>query len=128
MRVTKVIREYIESQINEKFSPAIQQANNRYDELTKPAMDEVKEILDEANERAKRVLIDGGFNVNDHKSVFSIAMYGIKNEEADIERNLKISELRSKKSNAINDIILRLELGEATKNELKDLIAAVTVD
>lgn len=59
-----------------------------------------------------------------HTPLFSTAIHREKYDA----KTKRVNELRAKKREAINNIVLLLELGEATKNELKDILAAVVAE
>ena len=136
MRVTKVIREYVEREVAKKFEAAFKVA----EEIGNPAVKEVREaieaIADEANERAIALAKEKGvFDSNgyDESRIVLIAYHNydanrhVTDTAVNKERGAKLAELRDKQKKAVEDILISLELGEATKNELRDLIEKVEV-
>ena len=136
MRVTRVIREYVEREVGKKFEPAFKAAEEIGNPAVKEVLDYVKTVVDDANKRiiemakSKGCFYDNG-TPEEYISLVSAPRYTlpsyIKDKDSDKERNDKLFELCEKKKAAIEDILLSLELGEATKNELRDLIEKVTV-
>lgn len=137
MRVTKVIRDYVEREVSLKFEPAFNEA----EKMGNPAVQEIRDaihiLIDELNAKAIAMATEAG--------VFSNKVYGrpcdeislvttghhfgqcIRDETMDEARGTRLRELRKQKEKVIEDILLSLELGEATKDQLRSLIDNVTV-
>ena len=136
MRVTKVIREYVEREVGKKFEPAFKTAEEIGNPAVKEVRDYINTVIDDANKRivemakSKGVLSSDGLSDDQIHIVstqsFSLSRY-IRDEASDKERADKLIDLRNKKKAAIEDILLSLELGEATKDELRGLIEKVEV-
>lgn len=137
MRVTRVIREYVEREVGKKFEPAFKAA----EEIGNPAVKEVRDAIDkmveEVNAKAIEMAKAAGVFCNKHYSrvvndpelicVAGYISHHVRDEAADTARNKRFVELREQKEKAIEDILLSLELGEATKDELRGLIEKVEV-
>ena len=128
MRVTKVIREYVEREIRNKFDKKIEDARREYDEEKKELSRRLEELVNETEEKAYGIAKAMGFDYNyvGRRSV-NISPSSFRNKEKDDAVYGVIDELRQKERRAIEDILLSLELGETTKSELKDAIDAVEV-
>lgn len=129
MRVTKVIKDYIEEEVGNKFDPLIRQAEKEYSDEVTPTIEAARKVAEKANEDVKSILKNAGFEVNDDRTYISYSTFStaIHREKYDAKTK-RVNELRAKKREAINNIVLLLELGEATKNELKDILAAVVAE
>lgn len=137
MRVTKVIREYVEREVGKKFEPAFKAAEEIGNPAVKEVRDAINKMVGEANAKAIEMAKAAGVFCNKHYShtvetpdlicTGTYIGHHIRDEAADAERNKRFMELREKKEKAIEDILLSLELGEATKDELRGLIEKVTV-
>lgn len=128
MRVTKVIREYVEREIRNKFDRKIKDARREYDEEKKELSRRLEELAIETEEKACGIAKAMGFDY-DYAGRRSISFNpsSFRNKEKDDAVYEAINELRQKERRAIEDILLSLELGETTKSELKDAIDAVEV-
>ena len=136
MRVTRVIREYVEREVGKKFEPAFKAAEEIGNPAVKEVRDYVKTVVDDANKRIIEMAKSKGVFYADgmpeerislvSAQVYTLSSY-IKDKDSDKERNDKLFDLREKKKAAIEDILLSLELGEATKDELRGLIEKVEV-
>lgn len=129
MKVTKIIREYIEDSINAKFQPYFDALSEKYN--VKPARDAVEEARKKAEAAARKILepvvrqyyteesILGIFN--EARPLVVIPYGGLK-----ALRNLGKAEdrLHKMKLDAIKNILVSLELG-GTKDDLDRLLAAV---
>lgn len=129
MRVTKVIREYVEREIKIKFNEKIAEVRREYDEKIKEFERRLNELCDETEIKAYEIARSMGLDYRPtarHSSV-SISSSYFENTE---QRNAvyeKVNTLRDRERKAVEDILLNLELGETTKSELKGAIDAVEV-
>ena len=126
MRVTKLIKNYIERRVDAIYQPKIEEVradyNAQYDRLTKILDD----LLDKVNQDAKNVLKDsgfiGGYGYNDNEEIFY---------RRDIHNNSWLDEIRKKenvikkeRNEKIEEIIITLELG-GTKAQLEEMLNAL---
>ena len=123
MRVTKIIREYVEETINGIYDPIIGNCSKDYSEKK----NEVEEILEKmANEfdvAAKKVIKEHGFTINSWygKEQHIIGYTCNFGDEEFKSVSDKRNELRDEKRRKIQDILVNLELG-GTKAELDEML------
>lgn len=129
MRVTKLIREYVESSVREIYAPKIDACGADY----KKKMDEVDKILekmvDEFNAAAKKVIKENGFSVDieygtkdkEVAIVFYRSRFGNKEYEAVAK---ELDALVCERNEKIKEILLTLELG-GTKAELDEMLKKI---
>ena len=128
MRVSKVVREYIEKQVASKFTKTENElqyeqdnnivaiANNEYHELMKKASEEItKQLI------AKHNIAEEMF---EERSCYSYSPFGTWKtkirELADKDRRVRQEEQTKK----VNEIIVNLELG-GTKADLEKMLAEI---
>ena len=121
MRVTKLIREYVEKSVNAVYEPKIKAIGVEYQVRKKILYKQLDDLIEQADANAKKMIADAGFEIRDCDNYF-IRNYGdvcIKEleDEIGVKRNALYAEMREK----INDILLNLELG-ATRAELDEMI------
>ena len=129
MRVSKAIREYVEEEIYKKYSDAANEIGKDYYEAKEQAKEMVEEIMKEASSKAETYLKDLGYDVMygyRDNCLFSLNGSFLKNEEREI--NDKRNELRSKSRAKARQILFDLEMGEANKNELREILDNITID
>lgn len=126
MRVTKTIREYVEKELDAKFKASYDALREIQNPVVKETSDAAEAIRKKASDDIRALVSDAGF---DASSVYvSVGgMYNVRDRETENRVNDMRRELDQKKSKAVADILIALELGEETKNELRDLIEKVTV-
>lgn len=121
MRVTKLIREYVEKSVKAVYEPKIEAVGVEYQERKKALNKQLDDLVEQADASAKKMIEDAGFELRYNRNCF-IQSYGdvcIKKleDENGAKRNALHAEMREK----INDILLNLELG-ATRAELDEMI------
>lgn len=129
MRVTKLIREYVEDSVREVYAPKINACGADYRKKT----DEVNTILtkmaDEFNAVAKEVIKESGLSVDieygtEDKEVTIVSYrsrFGNK-EYAAVAK--EIDALVCERNEKIREILLTLELG-GTKAELDEMLKKI---
>ena len=128
MKVTKIVREHIEDQINKLYQPTIDKISNEIDELDSKGREEKDKIKDKAEKVMRDFLKKEGFVVKDTDSVVSIYWVRPKAIVDKIEKlKLKKQELKTKRDNTIMSILLELELG-GTKETLDKLLEKAIKD
>lgn len=127
MRVTKLIREYVEKTVREKLPYG--EPSKTYEQNRKCLADLTQQLNDKVDAYARELLegvanLPEDFHINRSSfRVFTCASYGSPIQKA-AERHER--EIREKRQEAIEKILLELELG-ATKADFERLIAeAVT--
>lgn len=127
MKVTKLIKEYITEQIEEKYRTAYNQIGQEYQAARKQYNDEIKALEQETIAKAKAIAAkyDLKYSENSYQPIVKISNNASNNEKYS-EMNNRQLELHQKKEAAIKDILIGLELGETTKEELKAALESVT--
>ena len=125
MRVTKLIKEYVESSVKEMYAPKIDACGADY----KKKMDEVNKTLakmtEEFNSTAKEIIKKNGLSINirygteeESRIISYTANFGNKEYAPINEKRRKLIVERDEK---IKEILLTLELG-GTKAELDEML------
>lgn len=128
MRVTKLIREYVESSVREMYAPKIDACGADY----KKKMDEVNKTLakmtEEFNSAAKEMIKKNGLSINirygteeESRIINYTASFGNKEYAPINEKRRKLTVERDEK---IKEILLTLELG-GTKAELDEMLKKI---
>ena len=115
MRVTKIIREYIESEVNKKYKEKLNSIPNEYKEdynkMIKEIEKEVKKCSIKVKEIAKKYdMLKEGTN-----DIVSYSTYYLG-----LERKLK-----QERDDNVAKIVLSLELGDTNKKELTEILKNV---
>ena len=141
MKVTKLIREYVQERVSKVYDPAIEAADKAAAEAKTAAKqrfavfeddlhDFAKLLADEANakllvfaeERGVAIVSSSYTNAQKFFAVSIDADSTPTKKEAD-----RANTLRNQRNAKVREILVGLELG-ATKTELERLLASVTVD
>lgn len=131
MRITKLVREYIEDSVAKKFAPAQNAANKKYAETERAYNEAVKAAKKEAKEVWAKHLApfyspeDLESLMNDHTEHIP-SSYRTKMGWTD-KRNEEIQKIKDLQEGAIKDICLTLELG-GTKADLDRMLAEINID
>lgn len=128
MRVSKVVREYIEKQVANKLSKTANELQYEQDShRVAVANDEYHQLMKQASEEITKQLITKHNIANDmfeERSCYSYSPFGTWNtkvrELADKDRRARQEELTKK----VNEIIITLELG-GTKADLEKMLAEI---
>ena len=121
MRVTKIIREYIESEVNKKYKEKLNSIPNEYQEdynkMIKEIGKEVKKCSIKVKEIAKKYdMLKEGANDIVSYSTYYLGNYDRWNDRQNLERKLK-----QERDDKVAEIILSLEVGDTNKKELKEI-------
>lgn len=129
MKVTKLIKEYIAEQIEAKYRIAIDQATKDYQDTRKQYNDEIKALEVETIDKAKAIAAkyDLKYSENSYQPIVKVSNNASNDEKYRQQRDRE-AELYQKKEAAIRDILVGLELGETTKDELKAAIENVSFE
>ena len=133
MKVTKLIREHIEDQINTLYAPAIESINNELNGLRKQADTAQENIKEKVRKLAFDFLKENGFinkdKSNNAKDALSLYVYAEPKEivEAKLKLEKKKQEIKAKRDKTIMDILLELELG-GNKETLDSLLEKANKD
>lgn len=123
MRVTKIIREYVEETVNGIYDPIIENCSKDYSEKKNEVEDILEKMVDEFNAAAKKVIKEHGFTIDswngEEKHIINYTCnFGKKEYGSIIDKR---NELRDEKRRKIQDILVNLELG-GTKAELDEML------
>ena len=128
MRVTKLIREYVATEVGKKYNDRIKNATKAYDEERKSIEDKIEQIAEEADKKALAIIAEyQGYELRFSRhnviGVFGTIFNANKYEESQKE----LTKLKEEKAKCINDILITLELG-GTKAELEEMIKNINID
>ena len=123
MRVTKIIRDYVEETVNGIYNPIIENCSKDYSGKKNEVEDILEKMVDEFNTAAKKVIKEHGFTVDswngEEKHIIGYTCnFGKKEYESIADKR---NELRDEKRRKIQDILVNLELG-GTKAELDEML------
>ena len=123
MRVTKIIREYVEETVNGIYDPIIGNCSKDYYSKKNEVEDILEKMVDEFDAAAKKVIKEHGFTINswdgEERHIISYTCnFGKKEYESIADKR---NELRDEKRRKIQDILVNLELG-GTKAELDEML------
>lgn len=126
MRVTKIIREYVEKKVKEIYAGETQ-AEKDY----KKAKAEYEEELKKANEKIQKLIKEVASEINNPydlrldistNTIYTSWSYGGQLPAIQEKARLAENERCEKRKKAIEDILVNLELG-GTKTELEKMLA-----
>lgn len=123
MRVTKLIREYVEETINGIYEPLIKNCDGDYYEKKKEVEKILEKLADEFDVTAKKIIKENGFSIDswdDREKTIITYTCNFSNKEymPILEKRRK---LRDEKKQKVQDILVNLELG-GTKAELDEML------
>lgn len=123
MRVTKLIREYVEETINGIYEPLIKNCDGDYYEKKKEVKEILEKLADEFDVAAKKIIKENGFSIDSwddrEKTIITYTCnFGNKEYTPILEKRRK---LRDEKKQKVQDILVNLELG-GTKAELDEML------
>lgn len=136
MRVTKVLKEYAEKEINARFNEKLREIKKPIEEIAEARDTELEAIRLEAEEKARAVFEKYGYEYNvkgygyrygtsSPEDIFSYTTrYYIHPMSEKI--NKEENELRTKKCKAIERFILEMEL-DGDKEKFFEALAAITL-
>ena len=123
MRVTKIIREYVEEAVNGIYDPIIENCSKDYSEKKNEVAEILEKMVNELDTTAKKVINEHGFTINswygkEQHIVGYTCNFGDKEFKSVADKR---NELRDEKRRKIQDILVNLELG-GTKAELDEML------
>lgn len=121
MRVTKIIKAYVEKEVSAIYDSKIADIRKPYDDEKTKAEKLIAEITLRANEEIAQALKVSGFEPWSSYKDYVESSTIINREKWDKVEE-KISKLRKEKNEKIDDILINLELGSVTKEELDNII------
>lgn len=126
MRVTKLIREYVEETVNGIYEPLIKNCDGDYYEKKKEVAKILEKLADEFDAAAKKIIKENGFSIDSwddrEKTIITYTCnFGNKEYMPILEKRRK---LRDEKKQRVQDILVNLELG-GTKAELDEMLKKI---
>lgn len=123
MRVTKIIREYVEETINGIYDPIIGNCSKDYSEKQNEVEEILEKMVNEFDVAAKKVIKEHGFTINswygkEQHIIGYTCNFGDEEFKSVADKR---NELRDEKRRKIQDILVNLELG-GTKAELDEML------
>lgn len=123
MRVTKIIKEYVEETVNGIYDPIIGNCSNDYSEKKNEVEEILEKMVNEFDAAAKKVIKEHGFTINswygkEQHIIGYTCNFGDKEFKSVADKR---NELRDEKRRKIQDILVNLELG-GTKAELDEML------
>lgn len=122
MRVTKVIKDYIEREVGKKYQEKLDMIPDDYREDYNKMINELEEFCDECNIKAREIAEKYGMLKEKNYKIFDFHTFRLGDDDREQKRNDLIRELRRKRADTVAQIILDLELGETTKKELNSVL------
>ena len=121
MRVTKIIREYIEKRANEVYAPKIDAIGSDYYTEKAEVQSRIDEIIANANAQIHAILEETGFGIRYGMTKAIDNCKDICKEDIEDSIRTEIRKLKSEKHDKVSEIIVTLELG-GTKAELEEML------
>lgn len=127
MRITKLIKDYIIDEINQKYYEACEKVDREHNITQQAYRDEIKRLEEETIEKAKEIAAkyDLKYPENMYSPIVKVSNSAINAEKYKIMQDKK-SKLSKQKDEAIKEILIGLELGDTTKAELAEALNNVT--
>lgn len=122
MRVTKVVKDYIEREINKKYQEKLNSIPNDYQEDYNKMIEEIRQYAEKCNEKAKDIARKYDMLEEEDYDIIEYRTYHLGNSERQQKRRDIERELKKEKDDKIAQIIIDLELGEVNKKELNDVL------
>lgn len=127
MRVTKLVREYIEREVNNKFNQQdkeLKALTEKYDKIQVDFEKDIKKVQAKADKEIEKLIEKYGYKETRRYHV-EISTYGLRNPYYD-ELNDKKKALKEIKRNKIDEILINLELG-GTRADLDKALNDITI-
>lgn len=121
MRVTKLIREYVEKSVNAVYEPKIKAIGVEYQVRKKILNKQLNDLIEQADASAIKMIEDAGFELRYNRNCFIQSCGDVFIKELEDENGAKRNALYAEMREKIDDILLNLELG-ATRAELDEMI------
>lgn len=127
MRVTKLIREYVEDSVREMYAPKINNCGADYREKDNEVQKRIEELLKETELRAKQIVTECGLTVDkgyDDTELNLFTYYHRFGTEESRKVSEEIGKIAAERNEKIKEILLTLELG-GTKAELDEMLKKI---
>lgn len=127
MRVTKLIREYVESSVKEMYASKIDACGEDYRKKDNEVQKKIEELLEETELRAKQIVAECGLTVdkdinNTEQNI--LTYYHRFGRENSLEVYSERKKIIAERDEKIKEILLTLELG-GTKAELDEMLKKI---
>lgn len=127
MRVTKLIREYVESSVKEMYASKIDACGEDYRKKDNEVQKKIEELLEETELRAKQIIAECGLTVdkdinNTEQNI--LTYYHRFGRETSLEVYSERKKIIAERDEKIKEILLTLELG-GTKAELDEMLKKI---
>ena len=126
MRVTKTIKEFIETEVTKVYEPKVNNVGKEYYDRIAKCDEELEALVARTNEEALAIAKKYDLGFYDYSGDAVDFIYSCKDAKNTAESNAiaeEKRELREEKVAKINNIIIDLELGAMNKQELLEAIA-----
>ena len=127
MRVTKLVREYIEREVSRKFNEKdleLKQIQESYEKARLQFEKELKKIRTKADVEVEKAIKSCGY-VGSREKYVEISTYGITNPYYN-ELQQRKNELVKIKKDKVDEILITLELG-GTRSDLDDMLSKIEI-
>lgn len=126
MRVSKVVREYIEKTLREPYTEAVKNDPiiKRWEDIKKEKNALLSQLKAKYKEQFLKEIAPLGYE--EDSFVLDVYERGFSRHPAQKAADDRKNELYARYRDAVDDIILELELGGASKKDLADMMAKVT--
>ena len=127
MRVTKLVREYIEREVSKKFNEKdleLKQIQESYEKARLQFEKELKKIRTKADAEVEKAIKSCGY-VGSREKYVEISTYSITNPYYN-ELQQRKNELVKIKKDKVDEILITLELG-GTRSELDDMLSKIEI-
>lgn len=125
MRVTKLVREYIEREVSKKFNEKdleLKSIQEKHEKARLQFEKELKKIRLKADVDVEKAIKNCGY-IGSREEYVEISTYGISNPYYS-ELNKRKNELVKIKRDKIDEILITLELG-GTRNDLDEMLSKI---
>lgn len=126
MRVSKVVREYIEKTLREPYTEAVKNdpTIKRWEDIKKEKNALLSQLKAKYKEQFLKEIAPLGYE--EDSFVLDVYERGFSTHPAQKAADDRKEELYTQYRDAVDDIVLELELGGASKKDLADMMAKVT--
>ena len=128
MKVTKIVKEYVEQAIDHIYNPLIDNCDKEYMEKKDKVKENLEKMTSEFDALAKKMIKENGFSINtNYNSKQELCIIGYTCNFGDKEYSpidKKIEELINERDLKAQEILATLELG-GTKAELDEMLKKI---
>ena len=125
MRVTKIIREYIESEVNKKYKEKLNSIPNEYQEDYDKMIKEIEKEVKKCSIKVKEIAKKYDMLKEEARDIVSYSTYYLGNYDRWNDRQNLERKLKQERDDKVAEIILGLELGDTNKKELTEILKNV---